>query len=56
MPIFFLNHANAFLILTEESENRPVSSITLASPTLRFLIVLYILTLFAAGIAWPPLV
>ena len=32
MPLFFLNHANVFLILTEESGNRPVSSITLASP------------------------
>ena len=26
MPLFFLNHANEFLILTEESGNRPVSS------------------------------
>ena len=42
MPLFFLNHANEFLILTEESGNRPVSSITLASPTLRSSIVLYI--------------
>ena len=55
MPLFFLNHASMFLILTEEPENRSVSSITLASSTLRSLIVLYILALLDKGIAWPPL-
>ena len=49
-------HANAFLILAEESGNRPISSITLASTTLRSLIVLCILALLATGIACPPLV
>ena len=51
MPLFFLNHASMFLILTEEPENRSVSSITLASSTLRSLIVLYILALLDKGIA-----
>ena len=55
MPVFFLNHANAFLILTEESGNRPVFSITPASPILRSLTVLYILALLSTGIACPPL-
>ena len=45
-----------FLILTEESGNSPVSSVTIASPTLRSLIVLYVLALLAMAIAWPPLV
>ena len=49
-------HANAFLILAEESGNRPISSITLASTTLRSLIVPCILALLATGIACPPLV
>ena len=40
----------------EESGHRPVSSITLASPILRSLTVLYILALLATGIAYPPLV
>ena len=56
MPLFFLNHANVFLILEEESGNRPISSITLASTTLRSLIVLCILALLATGIVCPPLV
>ena len=52
ISLFFLDHANVFLILTEEPGNR---SITLASSTLRSLIVLYILALLDKGIAWPPL-
>ena len=35
IPPSFLNYANAFLILTEKWESRPVSSQTLASTTLR---------------------
>ena len=55
MLLFFLNYANAFLILMEETRNRLVSSIILTSPALSSLIVLYILALLSAGIACPPL-